>query len=834
LNPELSPEHYEKLLEALAAAGMSHLLDIVPNHMGVDTNENAWWNDVLTNGPASKYAKYFDIAWHNPARPDQPNKLLLPVLGDQYGVVLKNGDLKLAHENGKFYIAYFDRRFPVSPRSYPTIRSGASTVAKQLEEFNGTPGEAETFDALDQIIQQQHYRLAWYKTASDEINYRRFFHVNSLAALAAERPEVFDASHALILKGVAAGQIAGLRIDHPDGLYDPLAYLTRLQQQTVLAVAQRLAETDPAFKGITFAASRARLLQALEKAEDPKPLYVSVEKILAMDEPLPDEWPVDGTSGYDFLIHVNSLFVDTQNDAAMTKIYQQTTGVMQSVEEICYEAKLGMIDNAFNRELNSLTALLDDLAQQGRSTRDFTFQQLKSALRAAIAAFGVYRTYITAAPVTDRDRQHVERALAKAAAIAPRVEASALQFIGESLLRTAPGTDVLRNKEVLFAGKFQQLTSPVTAKGIEDTAFYRYHRLISLNEVGGEPAKFGIEPDSLHAYFAERQSNWPLALSTLSTHDTKRSEDVRARISVLSEIPEEWQQFMQRVAESGVTSDLHPNDAYLLLQTLLGAWPWQNEADFAERVKAYMIKALREADERTTYTRPDEAYEAKVTAAVTALTQPDTAFQKDFLALHTRVRDAGVVNSLAQTVLKYWAPGVPDTYQGTELWDLSLVDPDNRRPVNYETRRSLLASLDAGAPEETARRVTGDFASGAVKLWVTTRSLAQRKAEPDTFRNGKYVPLNVNGPLARNIFAFARQTAGASALVIVPRLTAKLGEPGRLPTGAVWGDTAIALPDDLAKLKWQDAFTGRSIGGASSLRVAELLDLLPVAGLIGR
>ncbi|MGN6627870.1 MAG: malto-oligosyltrehalose synthase, partial [Tepidisphaeraceae bacterium] len=533
LNPELRPEAYDAWIASLHDNGLTHVLDIVPNHMGVATNLNRWWNDVLEHGPQAEHGSYFDIAWGRSSRKTLQNKVLMPVLGTSYGDALQAGKLELIEEGGAFYVAHYDRRFPLSPgsvvelfgdeptlatiaagyRDLPQTASDRSKIVAQMKSdlkdaiaSDPRVGEAvkrrlalfhDDPDRLDQLLTKQHYRLASWRTAADEINYRRFFDVDSLAALAMERPEVFEASHRYVLQLVAEGNVQGLRLDHPDGLYDPAEYFERLQKAYLRAVADQS-------RGPASATS--------------KRLYVLAEKILAMAEPLPTEWPIDGTTGYDFLVQVNALFVDTEHARAMTDLYQSFTGETCDMEQLSRNCKLLILDRAMSSELSMLAKQLDELAQDRRDTRDFTYLGLRNALREVIASFSVYRTYITASPIADRDRRQVMAAVEQAKHHAPHLDESLLNFIQATLLRTGDATAEQRAAEVRFAGKFQQLTSPVTAKGIEDTAFYRYHRLISLNEVGGEPGRFGLEPDALHAYFADRQERWPLALSTLSTH----------------------------------------------------------------------------------------------------------------------------------------------------------------------------------------------------------------------------------------------------------------------------------------------------------------------------
>lgn len=748
LNPELRPASFDRWIQALHAHRLGYLLDIVPNHMGVDTNENRWWNELLEHGASGPRGRFFDVDWRGSHRASMKDRLLLPVLGQPYGAALEAGEIKLVREGDRVLVGYFDKRFPVAP----------GTAPRDVDAINRDPA------ALDAVLQKQHYRLCSWRSAADEINYRRFFDINSLAAVAMERREVFDQAHALVFRLIDEGKVDGLRLDHPDGLYDPKQYFDRLQE--------------------------AR----------PEPLYVVAEKILGMDEPLETTWSIDGTSGYDFLVQANALFVDTQNAQALSDIYDDFTAETHDFETICYLAKLQILDQAMASELHVLTQELDRIAQQDRRTSDYTFAQLRAAIRETVARFSVYRTYITDEGVSQRDAELIGQAIDRAARSARQTDAGVFEFLKRTML-----------SERHFAGKFQQLTSPVTAKGIEDTAFYRYHRLISLNEVGGEPARFGIEPDALHAWFAERQTHWPGSLSTLSTHDTKRSEDVRARINVLSEMPEVWRDHVTRFRrlsdEAGVSIDA--NDEYLLYQTLIGAWPIDRE-----RLSAYMTKALREAKQRSTWTSPDVDYETRVGDLIDWLLDParNAAFMEAFVPLQERVARVGWINSLAQTTLKCWAPGVPDTYQGTELLDLSLVDPDNRRPVDYEARIAALRSIDE-APTADPRRH---------KLLILSRSLRYRRDHADLALRGEYVPLTVRGERSRHVFAFARVCGSEFAIVVIPRLVS------RIESAEDWSDTRVEIHDALRKCQTHELFAGRATRLSDELLLSVMWADFPV------
>jgi (1->4)-alpha-D-glucan 1-alpha-D-glucosylmutase len=830
LNPELGTQaDFEAWLAAMDGQGMSHILDTVPNHVGVATNDNAWWNDVLRRGPASPYATHFDIAWRGSPRPELHDKVLLPVLGGPYAQVLEKGELTLRREGDDVWLYYYDRRFPIAPETL----DGVSDVAA----VGGRPGEPRSFDRLDALLNRQHYRLAYWKVASDEINYRRFFDINDLAALSMERPEVFEATHDFTLRLLATGTLAGLRVDHPDGLYDPEAYFHRLQHHYVLAVAREMIDSDDEWRAI-----KPDLLKEVQatlgnQPNGDLPLYVTVEKILAPDEPLIESWPVHGTSGYDFLNKVNGLFVDPAAEPAFTALYHDLTGDPTAFPDLVYHKKLLILDTALASELQMLAHGFDRLAQRHRSSRDFTHNGLRLALRQVIACFPVYRSYVTSRGVSATDVTHVQAAVNRAVERNPKTDPSVFHFLRDTLLQRLPdgADDIYREGAVHLAGKFQQLTAPTTAKGIEDTAFYLYNRFVSLNEVGGEPDHFGVPPDELHRYLADRQRRWPHALSALSTHDTKRSEDVRARLNVMSEVPDEWRTHVTHWRE--ITASLRkpvegqpapgPNEEYLLYQTLLGAWPL-DEGDlpaFTPRVQAYMQKALREAKRFTTWTSPNEAYEAAVNEFAAAVIAND-AFLEAFLPFQRRVADLGLVNSLAQTLLRLCAPGVPDTYQGSETWDFSLVDPDNRRPVDYARRQAMLdevgASLDTPDRAGFARDLLSRKVDGRVKLFVTAEALRARRDRPGLFTTGDYTPLPAAGAKADNLFAFAREWEGRRAVVVVPRFVTRAGD---------WKGSRIPLPGGATKLI--NVFTGRTVASdGNGLAVADVLTDFPIALLL--
>jgi (1->4)-alpha-D-glucan 1-alpha-D-glucosylmutase len=888
LNPEIGTEaDHLRLSGLLREHGLGHLLDIVPNHMGIAAGSNPWWMNVLENGPASPFARYFDVDW-NPRTPELAGKVLLPVLGDQYGRVLEAGELKLVYEDGQFRADYFDHWFPVAPGSTAAVlrealahvklagdhpdRMELGSIVTALEHlpprrstdpesiaqrdrerivtrrrlralysaspevraaldaavrvFNGVVGDPRSFDRLDALLSDQAYRLAFWRVAAEEINYRRFFDVNDLAGVRVEIPQVFHDTHRLILRLVREGHVTGLRIDHPDGLFDPRGYLRELQRETV---------------GI----------EARER------FYVLVEKILTGDEALPADWPVAGTVGYEFLNRVNGLFVDPANADRMDELYHRFARNRWKFRDLVYERKILILRSSLVSELTVLASTLNRLSNENRCYRDFTWGALRDGLRELVACFPVYRTYVDAhaGAVSDDDRRYVDHAVRTAKRRNPDVNSTLFDFLHDVLLLRWPdelGPEA-REEHARFVMKFQQLTGPVMAKGVEDTSFYLYNRLVSLNEVGGEPDRFGWTPDEFHASNLERAERWPHAMSASSTHDTKRSEDVRARINVLSEIPDLWGERVARWAELNATHKLpegdgvvpDANDEYLLYQTLVGAWPFgatsdQEHEDFMARVQAYMEKATREAKNHTSWINPNPVYDEGLKAFVAAVLRPaDNPFLDDLRHFHPPVARLGMLNSLAQTLVKLTSPGVPDVYQGQEIWDLSLVDPDNRRPVDFDLRRSLLAGITT-ALEETERRLVArslveEWEDGRVKLYVTQTALRVRQAFPDLFADGEYLPLSADGDCADHVVAFARRHEGAAVVTVVPRLVATLtrGNDFALPDAKQWRGTHLVLPPELAG-RYLNRFTGeeittRSRGGHAELELRSAFSDFPVA-----
>ncbi len=880
LNPEIgSEEDYERLVATLREHGMGQLLDIVPNHMGVGS-DNPWWMDVLEHGPASPRARYFDIDWYPTNRPGLHGKVLLPVLGDHYRAVLEGGELALAFDAGEgaFSVSYYEHQCPLDPKSYPDIleeleglpedehsleleslvtafgnlpgqdateeeavaervRDAAinksrlarlcaesagiqHAIEERVADLNGDAEDPESFERLHGILEEQAYRLVFWRVASDEINYRRFFAINDLAGVRVEDEEVFEATHQFILRLVAEGKVQGLRLDHPDGLYDPAGYFHRLQK-----------------------AARA----ALGSGEE-EPLYVLVEKILAHHEHLPEDWPVAGTTGYEFTNLVNGLFVDADGEAGMDRAYRRFIGRRMDFEDLLYNCKKLIMKDALASELNVLSRRLLAISGgfAGRRTHDFTINALRDALTEVVAEFPVYRTYAADDGLSEQDERYVEWAIARARKRSAAADTTVFDFIRDVLLLDVDGPEEYRASVLAFVMKFQQYTGPVMAKGMEDTALYVYNRLASLNEVGGEPERFSVSPAAFHHLNGERAKHWPNAMLASSTHDTKRGEDVRACINVLSEMPAEWRAALVRWGRLNRSRrremDGEPapsrNDEYLLYQTLLGAWPLEEPDEdgivtFRERIKAYMEKAIREAQVHTSWTKVNEEYEAVVADFVEAILTPENnLFLDDFLPFQRRISRLGALNSLSQTFLKLTVPGVPDVYQGNDLWDLSLVDPDNRRPVDYGLRKKFLAGLkETDAADANALLEVDTWKDGRCKLYMIWKTLQLRQRMPETFASGEYVPLEVTGEKADNLIAFVRRHGSQSFIVAAPRLYSKLArdDGSLLPQPETWGNTNVELPEDLASAGLRNVLTGEKLEAGALLAVTDLLRGFPVA-----
>lgn len=879
INTEIgSREEYEEFVAALGRHNMAQIFDMVPNHMGAGS-DNKWWMDVLENGQSSLYADFFDINWQ-PQQAELKDRILLPVLGSYYGNALEDGSLCLTFEaeKGIFQVTYFEHCFPVAPDAYPFILShnlkrledrlgpqhegfhefqslitsliNLSTqhvadmeqirmrhrnkeVLKRLlarlcrevsalpifiEEnvalFNGKKGHPESFDLLHQLLDQQAYRLAFWRVASDEINYRRFFDINDLAGIRIEESRVFEKTHNLVLDLIATGKIDGLRIDHPDGLYNPAEYFQRLQK--AISGSSSMILNLP---------SEGKLIQ-----KNQLPFYIVVEKILADFEHLRDDWLVHGTTGYDFAAVLNGLFVDSTTEKQMTLLYYKFIGEKLNPDLQIYNAKKLIIQTAMAGELNVLAGELHRIAKRNRYTRDLTLNGLRTALIEIIAFFPVYRTYISDEKIDPNERNYVEWAVAKAKKIHQAEDPLIYDFI-ETTLLLGTGTDnnSYLKESVNFAMKLQQYTGPIMAKGLEDTFCYIYNRLLSLNDVGADPRRYGVSAAAFHHANSERLKYWPHAMLNTSTHDSKRSEDVRARINILSEMATEWQDVLSiwsrvnRGYKTKIDSGSAPskNDEYAFYQNLLGIWPL-DETDssarnkISDRMTDYMLKAIREAKVHTSWINQDLAYETAMETFVRGcLTEENNTFIESFIPFEKKIAWFGMLNSLSQLLLKLTSPGVPDIYQGNEVWHFRLVDPDNRQPVDFEHRRLVLDDLhnllpdngdDSTGPDTLLENIT----DGRLKLFTTWRTLLYRRNHSDLFENGNYLPLRIQGVYSNHLFAFSRSFGGSTCIVAAPRLVAGLfnKEAGSFPLGKkVWKDTSLVLPEGLAG-RFRNIFTG--------------------------
>ncbi len=902
-NPEIGSRHeFEELAGALKQHGMGMLIDVVPNHMGVLGGDNGWWIDVLENGRASMYAEFFDIDWRD-ADPVLAMRVLLPILGDHYGVVLERGELRLEFEpqSGSFSLRYHEHLLPIDPVLYPRVLSRAAgllshaaleaetadafssvlaafghlpsrdstdaalrserhrdkevhkvnlarlarahpSIATAIEQavnsFNGDPRERASFDELDALIESQVYRLAYWRVAADEINYRRFFDINELAALRMENADVFDATHRLVLDLATRGQVDGFRIDHPDGLHDPAGYFRRLQE--------RYAQLC----GAPGAATSA------EGERPARPLYVVAEKIVAAHEQLPSDWAVHGTTGYRFANVVNGLFIDTAAKSRLDRAWRAFVGAEAvDFDDIARDCRRLVMATSLAGEMSVLAAALLRLARADRRTRDFTLNALRQALTEVVANFPVYRTYIVDGP-SAQDHRYIDWAVARARRHSPAADASTFSFIHSVLLGRVPpgGSDALQAGYLSFARRLQQFTAPVMAKGVEDTAFYRHQRLVAVNEVGGDPDTVGVTVSAFHGACRDRVQRWPHTMLATSTHDTKRSEDARARLDVISEMPAVWRLSVRRWSRLNrrhrrEVEDMPAparNDEYLLYQSLVGTLPVDLDesglASYRKRIESYMLKATREAKEHTSWITPNEAYEAALSQFVGALLGKlaGNQFLDDLRATTSTFAWFGALNSIAMTAIKLTSPGVPDFFQGEEMIELSLVDPDSRRAVDYDARRRALDGLlrFAEAAEHSARvrSMLASAADGRAKLWTIWRLLQLRREHPDLFELGDYTAMNVTGTRARHTLAYARRHEGQLILVVSGRLFATLGPAtGESPIGEAWDGTFVDASILPAHCRLRDALSGTSfdVDPQTALPLAKLLAHFPVAVLHG-
>jgi len=927
LNPEIGTEdEFEALVGELKQNDMGQILDIVPNHMCIEGQGNAFWMDVLENGPSSLYAGFFDIDWH-PVKKELENRILIPILGDQYGAVLESGELVLSFEEGSFFVCYHDHKLPIVPKTYnqilmlriddlerelpaaapqfqelmsiitalvhlpPTTELDPERIAERYREkevvkrrlwslyqnssaigafidgnvaiFNGTKGDPRSFDLLDALLREQVYRISHWRVATEEINFRRFFDINSLGAIRVEDPAVFEATHRLIFKLVETGKINGLRVDHADGLLDPEDYIRRLQSGCFIRMYGGTLEEQqqPADNGNEDGEEAVREKYARVMAADPsyKPFYIIGEKILIKAEKLPDSWQVFSTTGYDFAVQANGLFVDTSNAKVFETLYTRFMGHRIDFQTAVYDKKKLVMQVSMSSEINTLGHYLNRISEQNRHTRDFTLNSLIKSIVEVIAYFPVYRTYINSFEVLERDFQYIEAAISRAKRQNPAISASVFDFVRDVLSLRFPDTMIDEHKQswLDFVMRFQQITGPVMAKGVEDTAFYLYNRLVSLNEVGGSPERFGITLEAFHGQNIERCKSRPLAMLSTSTHDTKRSEDVRARINVLSEIPELWRVGLSRWSRLNrklkMIVDGKPvpsrNEEYLLYQTLVGTWPFCNPdedgfSDFRTRIKEYMLKAMREAKVHTSWISPNSLREDAVLYFIDSILKdsPDNNFLHDFESFQKLTAACGIFNSLSQTLLKITSPGIPDFYQGNELWDFSLVDPDNRRPVDYRVRKNYLDDLirleSTAGPLETAREVVAARNDGRIKMYLTWKALGFRRDNRELFESGRYLPLAVEGACIEHVCAFERSVNDSSVLVVVPRFCSLLmADNGSLPLGQeVWQDTRVIQPFDSASSSYRNVFTGEVLTldqqeGRLTIALKDILSVYPVAML---
>ncbi|OPY71673.1 MAG: Maltooligosyl trehalose synthase [Syntrophorhabdus sp. PtaU1.Bin050] len=928
LNPEIGTEgEYDELIDELHRYGMGQVLDVVPNHMCIAGKENAWWTDVLENGMGSSYADFFDIEWE-PVQEELANKVLLPILGDQYGTILENQELVLSFEEGSFYVNYYDNKFPVRPKTHILIlghrinelessspdgdpgfmellsiitalkhlpsytERQEERVAERIRErevikrrlltlyrenpriqafidenvafFNGTKGDPNSFDLLDSLLQQQAYRLSYWPVATEEINYRRFFDVNSLAAIRMENPRVFAETNRLLFRLIRDGKVTGLRIDHPDGLYNPTQYFEDLQRScfthAMLGYTERLKDEMGLPYGQSYMESEVdkRYKEMLADNPKAKPFYIVGEKILTKSERMPEEWPIYSTTGYVFLNSLNGIFVETRNAKAFDRLYSSFARSSSDYQDLVYRNKKLIMEVAMASEINTLGHRLNRLSEKSRYTRDLTLNSLTKALVEVIAFFPVYRTYISGVDVKERDRQYIDVAVTRAKRHNPAISGSIFDFLRDVILLRFPkySGDADRAEWLDFVMRFQQITGPVMAKGVEDTTFYVYNRLISLNEVGGSPDRFGTSLDTFHGQNIERCKFWPHALITSSTHDSKRGEDVRARINVLSEIPFMWREHITAWSKLNrrkkVVVDGQPvpdrNEEYLLYQTLIGSWPAGSSSDAAlfqtykQRIKDYMVKAIREAKVNSSWINPNTLYEEAILVFIETVlsNSPDNRFLPHFLPFQELISFCGRYNSLAQALLKITSPGMPDFYQGSELWDFTLVDPDNRRPVDYNVRKAMLEAIIKRESEipliQLAREIMADGVNGRIKLYTIYKALNYRKAHRVVFEKGGYTFLQVMGGGERHVCAFARRLGDAAVIVIVPRFLMTLpgGSGPEFPNKGVWADSVVALPADGAGIKYRNIFTGETLetenhGGVTGLQCSEIFGNFPVA-----
>ncbi len=926
LDPELGTQaELDSLSADLKDREMGIILDAVPNHMGIG-KYNAWWVDVLEHGPASEYGQYFDIDWA-PVKAELRGKVLLPILGDAYGKILTSGALKVVFDarKGKLMVHYYENELPLNPVSYPLVlgrrldvlqdRLGNDSadvmhylsivealtglpdgldlsaddrtrrirevkvstdrlielcgrndvllefIRQNVAEFNCESEDQSAYARLHDLLEKQAYRLAFWRVAAHEINYRRFFDINDLAGVRVEDPRAFNDMHALILKMIKDGIIQGVRIDHPDGLYDPAGYFRRLQEEAATCLSP---------DGEPFVAGHKTM-----KRQEEYPIYLLGEKILAPFERLEQDWIVHGTTGYDFLNVANGVLIDERNHRVFTEFYKMVSNVDESYRELVYNCKHLIMQTALASELNVLAHQLNQISESNWMYRDYTLNSLRHALSEVVAFFPVYRTYVKEGVVSNVARDFIGRAVRLAKRRNRTVHPGIFDFIHDVLtLKLAqgsvhyPGQEVFQKNVLTFAMKFQQFTGPVMAKSLEDTLFYKFNRFVALNEVGGEPNHFGLTIADFHGHNEERQRAYPYSMLATSTHDTKRSEDVRARLSVLSEIPDNWQERVLRWMDynSGRYSQKDErripssNDEYLIYQTLVGTFPFSVSTEdelssYANRIEAYMLKAAREAKDHTSWINQDGLYEEGLKSFIHGLLNPSNLedggdpFFVDFMEFHSHVSRMGIFKSLTQTLLKLTCPGVPDFYQGNELFDFSLVDPDNRRPVDFNFREEALRALMPFVRTESEkseaefhtlnRDMLRNYTDGRLKLFVTATALQLRKQFPRLFTVGQYIPVALSGDGKESFIAYLREYKGKAALVVAPILVTRTMNPQRRslydgPDDSVaWQTSKLNLPKEFKSRDYTNVFTGEKMQfGDRRPHISNILNNFPVALLI--
>ena len=866
LNPQLgTDEEFDFLAGKVKKNGMHWLQDFVPNHMAYNV-QNRMLIDLLENGSNSGYAGFFDIDWeHHHA--GMKGRILAPFLGKFYQEALENGEIKLRYDEEGLSINYYETRLPIKIESYADVfsfrldklrnklgrnepdfirfmgtlfaikslpsaeeiderynqikfikgilwelyiynNSIKDFIDENLKIFNGIKGMPESFDLLDNLLSQQYFRISFWKVANEEINYRRFFNVNELISLRVENEEVFNRIHSLVFKLCREEKISGLRIDHIDGLYDPSDYLKNVRDRN-------------------------------------KDIYLVVEKILEFEENLPTFWPVQGTTGYDFLNFLNEIFCQRKNNYRLTAFYNKFTEQNKTYEQIVIEKKRLIIQTRMAGDVENLAILIEEISSKDRFGVDVTLHGIKEALEEILTHFPVYRTYISGSKNRRTDKKYLSEVIEKVKK-ENQLLTKEFQYIG-SLLTKDFGekfTTEQKDKSLNFLMKFQQLTGPIMAKGFEDTVLYVFNRLISLNEVGSSPDKFGITLNEFYNFNKKRFLNWRFTINATSTHDTKRGEDVRARINVLSEIPDEWIKKVRLWNKINVkfkksrNGYLMPdkNLEYFIYQTLIGSFPFNPDdtGDYLNRIKQYLVKSMREAKEHSSWTRPDAEYESAALTFTGNILNSNSEFYNDFSSFRKKIAFYGVYNSLSQSLVKISSPGVPDFYQGTEMWDLFLVDPDNRQPVDYNLRRKSLNEIikmdkESGVEDRISflQSLLINPSDAKIKLYVTYKSLQVRNNNLEFYNEGDFIPVETGGKFKDNLIAFARSFEDKVIVTLAPRFLTDLVEENKLPTGLdVWNDTYIKL-NKINYSALKNNFTGEVFEKKDKILIGEIFRNFP-------